>query len=243
MKDAAKWFAAESQRSPAFAKLFPERIWREWLVENDRRRAAKEEPSPLAVPGFAPVRAISVDGSKPVFFDAWSLAAHGSRGAKNPTERNVAIDLYECPPRKFGGKPKVVSRPVLHPRFATMPEKWRALGHLVPEAAPLPSGARFVARITKRFPLCLPLDREGEIVEKWEDAYRRVWFIPTALKTDGHVKLAPAEFIPEKLPTAADGGIDRDGSRLFGLKLKSGYAPINEGLLTLLRLNGRVPPA
>lgn len=241
--DLEKWFAAESARSPAFAKLFPEKMWQGWINENVRRKANGEPALPLELPGFAPVRAISVDASKPSFFDPRSLASHDSgRGAKSPVERNFALDLFEVPPPKDGGKTEIVSRPILHPRFARMQARWRELDVEVEAPAPLPANAKRVARVTKSTRLCLPLKRDGAIAASWDDAYRRVWAGVTALNTSGQIEMKPVEFQPAEFDLDNAGAISRPDSRLFGLKLKSVYKLQNESLLALIRLNAQLSP-
>jgi len=245
VNDAEKWFLAESQRSPAFAKLFPEKIWREWLTENARRKAEYEKPEPLVVPGFAAVRAITVDASKPQFFDALTLAAHGPHGAKNPAgERNIAVRLYEYSKVTAKGttKTEVESRTVIHPRLIAQQAKWQAAGWVLPESKPLPVGAQLVATVTKSTVLLLPLDRAGEIVSSMEQAYAKVWCKPTALKSSDQVELRPVEFLADKIEIDADGAISRPGSRLFGLKLKQVYKLQNKSLLVLVRLNNLALP-
>lgn len=245
LDDLKKWFAAESARSPAFAKLFPKDVWQTWSDENNRRKAEKQPPIPLQLPGFAPVRAITVDASKPSYFEPQSLAAHDERGAKNPMERNVALDLYEIPPAKPGGKSKVESRPILHPRFAQMQQRWRELGVEVETPEPLPENAKFIIRVTKQKPICFPLKKTGEFAESWNDAYRRMWVCIKAINTlrkngrinGAQLELEPAEFLNAKLDTDDQGYVIRPGSRLFGLKLKLVYKLQNESLLTLIRLN------
>jgi hypothetical protein len=237
VKDIEKWFLAESARSPAFRHLLPEKLWRRWLTENAERKERGESPLPLQLAGFAPIRAISIDASKTRFFNPASLAAHGTRGAKNPIERNVALELYEVPPLRPGGKSKVLGRPKLHPRFAAMQQRWRDLGYEVPDLDPLPEGARLLFCITKERPLCLPLTRDGEIADAWDSAYKRLWVSVTAIKESGKIEMRPVEFLQSELETDKAGYVSRPGSRLFGTKIKEVYTLQGQSLLALMQLN------
>jgi hypothetical protein len=238
VKDAEKWFLAAAQRSPAFAKMFPEEHWRQWLAENARRKAEGEPSLSLVAAGAGAVRAISVDASKPEFFDPGTLSIHGERGAKNPTERNIALDLFEC--AMANGRKRVISRVVTHPRLKKMRARWKELGLPIADSDGLPSGVQRIARVVKGDVLCLPLMRDGEIARSYENAYRRVWFHVTALKTSGQVQLMLAEFVTKDLKVGEDGSVDRTGSRLYGLRIKDVYAVQNETLVRILRLNGRI---
>lgn len=234
--DAEKWLLAADRRDPGFGKLLPEPVWRAWLEENARRQAAGEDqPMPLMLPGQAPIRALRVDASKPQFLDVSSLAAHGERGAKNPTERNLALDLYSYQDSK--GRTKIITRAVSHPRALQFSKAWQAQGFELPDETSLPDGAQRVARVMKGDLLCLPLSKDGSIATDFDQAYSRVWCHITALKTSGQIETRPTEFLPKELKIDTDGIVIKNGSRLFGQRMKGVYKFQNESLLNLLRLN------
>ena len=252
VNDAEKWLAAAARKSPAFARNFPEKLWRTWLEDNSRikeenirRKKTGEPPRPpaplRAASSSAPMRALTVAASKPEFFDSSTLVPHDQRGAKNPVERNIALELFEGTDAK--GRKKVYSRTVLHPRLAALHDQWRQRGFEVPGTEPLPSGAHRVARVAKGDVLCLPLRKDGELATNPEEAYRRVWYLVTALNTGGQIEMKPAEFNPAELSGDEDGTVTREGSRLFGLRLKPVFRAQNESLLKLLRLQQHRLPA
>jgi hypothetical protein len=248
VNDAEKWLAGAAQASPKFARLFPEKKWRDWLEENTRRqeenarrkRAGSGEPLLPPAPlrsshQHGAMQALRIAASKPEFFNAFTLVPHGPRGAKNPTERNIAVDLYEV--EGTNGRTRVDSRPVLHPRLAGMADRWRAAGLGVEEPAPLPANARRVARVGKGDLFRLPLDRDGKITPRLDECYRAVWYQVTACKSRCEIEMKPAEFAVSELRNDSDGRVEREDSRLFGLRLKPVIALQNASLLALIRLN------
>ena len=229
--DAEKWFLAAEKRHADFASLFPEKLWRAWLEENAQLKASgSNEPKPLQFPGHAPVRTLRVDASKPQFFDPSAVAAHGTGGVKNPTERNLALDLYTY--TTANGKTKVVTRAVPHPRFKKLQAKWVELGQQLIELEPLPEGSKRVARFTKGQLFLVPLSKNGEIALDLDCAYARVWCHITALKSDGQVVFNFTEFNVSEIKTDKNGIVVKEGSRLYGLKLKD-YRASGDSLLNL----------
>ena len=89
--------------------------------------------------------------------------------------------------------------------------------------------------------LQLHLTKTGEVAEDAAHAYASLWCHVTALKTSGQVAMQPAEFNPKELKTDDDGVVIREGSRLFGLRIKDVYKFQNESLLRILTRNVGTP--
>lgn len=185
------------------------------------------------ISGGGPVRAVSVDASKPAFFEPQSLAFHSPAGAKNPTERNIAVRLFEI--TNPAGKKRIVSRVAAHPRFKHLQAGWAKRGFAISAEDPLPSGAAEVARVSKGDLLRLPLTRDGNVASEASATYRHVWAVVTALKSSGSIRVRPCEFVLSEIKKDAGGAIDVPDSRLFGLKVKDDYTFQNASLLEVVR--------
>lgn len=214
VKDAEKWFAECSARSPAFAAAFPEKKWRTWIEENTRRKAEGREPLPLANPGDGFARSVSIDGTKSRFFAPDSMALHEPAGVKIPQVRNYALELYET--RDAKGRSKVESRVIPHPRLKVLGGKWEARGLFVPAPDTLPPGATVLGRIRKDDRLRLPWRREGGISKSDADAYLQLWVRVSAVGSSGLIETQPCEFLAQDIDCDAEGFVMREGSRLFG---------------------------
>lgn len=230
--DAEKWFEQCSRRSPEFAALFPESKWRAWIEQNAKRKAEGGDPVPL-ISGGGPVRSVSVDASKPAFFDSQSLAFHAPVGVKNPTERNIAVRLFEF--TTPSGRKRIDSRVVAHPRFKRLQAEWAKRGFPVEADAPLPDGAVEVARVSKGDSLRIPLTREGDVAEDPNAAYSQIWTKVTAIKSSGQIEATPSEFSISEIKVNEAGVVTSEGSRIFGLRVRKVYKFQTASLLAVVK--------
>ncbi|MBM3843965.1 MAG: hypothetical protein FJ397_12010 [Verrucomicrobia bacterium] len=239
VKDAEKWFAECSARSPAFAAAFPERKWRAWIEENTRRNKEKREPLPLDNPGGGTVRAVSVDASKPSFFAPDAVALHDPAGVKNPIEKNLAVELFET--TRASGLKQIKSRIISHPRFALLRRTWEKKGIATSPDDPLPPGLKPLARLKKGDLLRVPLLRDGEIAESDGESYVKLWVRVTSIKSNGTVEAKPCEYLLEQMELDAGGSVNREGARLFGARIKKVYPFQNASLLHVIRCTPAAP--
>ena len=230
--DAEKWFEQCSRRSPEFAAMFPESKWRAWIEQNAKRKAEGGDPVPL-ISGGGPVRSVSVDASKPAFFDSQSLAFHAPVGVKNPTERNIAVRLFEF--TTPSGRKRIDSRVVAHPRFKRLQAEWVKRGFPVEADAPLPDGAVEVARVSKGDSLRIPLTREGDVAEDPNAAYSQIWAKVTAIKSSGQIEATPSEFSISEIKVNEAGVVTSEGSRIFGLRVRKVYRFQTASLLAVVK--------